>query len=195
MGLGLRPASFERDSAYQLFNQCRQYSLTFDALLIGHEAGVTSLAWQPAPNAVPTLLSTSTDSSLILWSPSDVPVAPSRDASSSAPVTASLWMNRQRFGDVGGTKPGGFVGGHWGRGGKEVLGYGWNGSWRRWRDVSVSPATGVDTPAGLPTEVWKEVPAVFGHAGPVRGLAWEPHGNYLVSTRYVQFLLSAVTHA
>lgn len=155
--------------------------MTFDALLIGHEAGVTSLSWQPTPNTLQTLLSTSTDSSLILWSPSEVPAAPS-NSSSATPVTASLWMNRQRFGDVGGVKPGGFVGGIWGRKGKEVLGFGWNGSWRRWRNTSTIEAKDVDSGLG---EAWKEVPAVLGHSGPVRGLAWDPEGDYIVSTRYV----------
>lgn len=181
---------FERTSNILLPNltsDClRQYSLTFDALLIGHEAGVTSLSWQPTPNTLPTLLSTSTDSSLILWSPSDVPVAPS-SSSPGAAVTASLWMNRQRFGDVGGVKPGGFVGGIWGRNGKEVLGFGWNGSWRRWRNTSTVEAKYGD---GSPREVWKEVPAVVGHSGPVRGLAWDPRGDYVVSTRCVTLTLS-----
>lgn len=161
----------------------RQYNLTFDALLVGHEAGVTSLAWQPAgSNIFPTLLSTSTDSSLILWSPSEVPAAPSRNATSaSAVVTTSIWMNRQRFGDVGGVKPGGFVSGMWGANGNEVLGFGWNGSWRRWRNVS-PPTSAHDGNIAL-RESWTEVPAVLGHCGPVRGLAWDPNGDYIISTR------------
>lgn len=165
----------------------RQYTLMFDALLIGHEAGVTSLAWQPArpgESSMPTLLSTSTDSSLILWSPSEMPAAPSRNgASDSAVVKASIWMNRQRFGDVGGVKPGGFVGGMWGAGGKEVLGFGWNGSWRRWRNTSSS--TPMQNEVTSFSETWVEVPAVLGHSGPVKGLAWDPKGDYLVSTRSV----------
>jgi WD40 repeat protein len=166
-----------------VFSQ-RQYSLTFDALLVGHEAGVTSVSWQPGKSSKTlTLLSTSTDSSLILWSPSDVPVTPSRNsASSSTVIKASLWMNRQRFGDVGGVKPGGFVGGLWARGGKEVLGFGWNGSWRRWRDTSPSSD---DDEAVIEAEKWVEIPAVLGHNAPVRGLGWDPEGNYLISTRPV----------
>ncbi len=60
------------------FSDCipsaQMFSVTFDALLVGHDAGITSLSWRPqttAPSS-PTLLSTSTDSSLILWSPSTV---------------------------------------------------------------------------------------------------------------------------
>ncbi|CDO74012.1 hypothetical protein BN946_scf185043.g61 [Trametes cinnabarina] len=81
------------------------FTVTFDALLIGHEAGVTALSWRPqnSPDDTPTLLSTSTDSSLILWSPSTV--------LTSASDGTTLWINRQRFGDVGGQRLGGFVGG------------------------------------------------------------------------------------
>lgn len=168
---------YKYDLKSYFFSQ-RQYSLTFDALLAGHEAGVTSVSWQPGKsNKTPTLLSTSTDSSLILWSPSD-------GASSSTAVNGSLWMNRQRFGDVGGVKPGGFVGGLWARDGKEVLGFGWNGSWRRWRDTSPSPS-GNDA---IQVESWVETPAILGHNASVRGLAWDPEGNCLISTRPVHFI-------
>jgi hypothetical protein len=83
-------------------------------------------------------------------------------------------MNRQRFGDIGGVKPGGFVGGLWARDGRDVLGWGWNGCWRRWRDLSEYGSEG---------ENWVEVPAVLGHNAPVKGLAWDPNGDYLMSTR------------
>ncbi|KAF8450443.1 WD40-repeat-containing domain protein [Boletus edulis BED1] len=151
----------------------QQYAVTFDALLIGHEAGVTSLAWAPsgpASAASPqTLLSSSTDSSLILWSPSQIlHSASSRDA-----TAGSIWINRQRFGDVGGQRLGGFVGGLWTRTtqGDEVLGWGWNGGWRRWRSVQ---ATGGTTQ-------WREIGAISGHSGPVKDLDWSPAGEYIIS--------------
>ncbi|KAJ7129752.1 WD40-repeat-containing domain protein [Mycena epipterygia] len=143
-----------------------QYSITFDALLIGHEAGVTSLSWRPTTIAEsPTLLSTSTDSSLILWSPTPI-------RSSSEEGSTSIWISRQRFGDVGGQRLGGFVGGLWARNGDQALAWGWSGGWRRWRCTS-SKKHG--------DEVWGEIGAITGHSGPVKSLDWSPTGEYLIS--------------
>ncbi|KZW03964.1 WD40 repeat-like protein [Exidia glandulosa HHB12029] len=133
----------------------KTYHVTFDALLVGHEAGVTSVAWRPG---APILLSTSTDSSVILWT---------NDSAS------GLWINAQRFGDIGGQKLGGFVGGLWASRGMDALAWGWTGGWRRWREVENG-------------KKWEEVEAITGHQGTVRGLCWSPDGSYLVSTSYDQ---------
>ncbi|KAJ7276334.1 WD40-repeat-containing domain protein [Mycena haematopus] len=141
-----------------------QYSITFDALLVGHEAGVTSLSWRPSrSSSKPTLLSTSTDSSLILWSPTEI-------RSSSKEGSTSIWISRQRFGDVGGQRLGGFVGGLWARDGDEALAWGWSGGWRRWRCFEKES-----------DEVWRESVAITGHNGPVKDLDWSPNGEYLIS--------------
>ncbi|KAI0028203.1 WD40 repeat-like protein, partial [Vararia minispora EC-137] len=154
----------------------QQYSITFDALLIGHEAGITSLAWRPPISSIstPTLLSSSIDSSLILWSPSSIPSLPT--PSSTGPAMTSLWINCERFGDVGGQRLGGFVGGLWLANGREVLAWGWSGGTRRWRMVDVNTQT------RLESGKWVEVGALTGHLGPVRGISWAPDGEYLLST-------------
>jgi elongator complex protein 2 len=146
----------------------QQFSITFDALLVGHEAGVTSLRWQPtdASATVPALLSTSTDSSLTLWSPSVL-------SESSEDGSSSIWISQQRFGDIGGQRLGGFVCGLWGMGGREVLAAGWGGGWRRWR------CTGESSQAD---DRWFEIPGISGHRGPVKGLDWSPQGEYLISS-------------
>ena len=154
---------------YSAPSSTQQFSITFDALLIGHEAGITSLAWRPTSteHSRDTLLSTSTDSSLILWSPS------SQSGSSS-----SFWTIQQRFGDVGGQRLGGFVGGMWITGGSEALAWGWSGGWRRWQCAQIGGAATGDG-------VWTEVGAITGHAGPVKDIAWSPGGEYLISAGYV----------
>ncbi|KAF8192540.1 WD40-repeat-containing domain protein [Pholiota molesta] len=114
----------------------------------------------------PTLLSTSTDSSVILWSPSTI-FDPTTDESS------SIWVNRQRFGDVGGQRLGGFVGGLWARKGTEALAWGWSGGWRRWASSNSSEE--------IINEVWTERGAITGHNGSVKGLDWSPDGKYLIS--------------
>ena len=159
----------------QVSKSSQQYAVTFDALLIGHEAGVTSLAWAPSDRAnassLQTLLSSSTDSSLILWSPSQI----LQSVSSRDTTAGSIWINRQRFGDVGGQRLGGFVGALWARTkqGDEVVGWGWNGGWRRWR---CTRAAGDPNPAQ-----WKEVGAISGHSGPVKDIDWSPAGEYIIS--------------
>jgi elongator complex protein 2 len=139
------------------------HEITFDALLVGHEAGVTSLAWIPkaASDSAVSLLSTSTDSSVILWGQTSINVHEK---------TTFLWTNHQRFGDVGGQRLGGFVGGIWTEDGSGVLAWGWSGGCRRWR---------------MSGSQWREVGAITGHNAPVRGLAWSPGGEYLLSTGYV----------
>lgn len=138
-------------------NSTRTFHVTFDALLVGHEAGVTSISWSPSS---PTLMSTSTDSSVILWR---------------AEPVSGLWINAQRFGDIGGQKLGGFIGGLWaGQSTPEVLAWGWTGGWRRWRQVDTQ------------TDRWEETQGITGHQGAVRGLTWDPDGAYFISTSYDQ---------
>ena len=158
-----------------LRSSAERFSVTFDALLVGHEAGVTSLSWRIDTATIPTLLSTSIDSSVILWSPSIV--------LDSENQSTSIWINRQRFGDVGGQRLGGFVGGLWARKGTEALAWGWTGGWRRWRCDSDSK--------GISEEQWNEVGAMTGHNGPVNGIDWSPEGEYLISSGYI----ISLTHA
>jgi len=147
----------------------QQFTITFDALLVGHEAGITGLAWRPgsgSTSSVPSLLSTSTDSSVAIWSPSGVGDDLLQKAN-------SLWINRIRFGDIGGQRLGGFIGGLWSNGGHETLAWGWNGGWRRWRCSESAGDSGL--------EEWAEIGAITGHFGPVKDIDWSPKGEYLIS--------------
>lgn len=61
--------------------------------------------------------------------------------------------------------------------------WGWNGGWRRWR------CTPAEEKEGGRDETWSEVDAITGHQGPVKGLSWDPHGEYLISSRCRNLLL------
>ncbi|KAG9126160.1 hypothetical protein FRC07_004630 [Ceratobasidium sp. 392] len=137
--------------------QSQTYSLSFDALLVGHEASVNSVTWRPGPSTSShQLLSSSTDASLIIWEPVDI-------------GAGAIWGSVQRFGDVGAQRAGGFVGALW-VGSEEVAGWGWSGGWRRWKRFEGE------------AEAWTEMNAPTGHNAPVRGLSWSPGGEYVVST-------------
>ena len=102
-----------------------------------------------------------------MWSPSII-------LDSSTDSSSSIWINRQRFGDVGGQRLGGFVSGLWANNGTEALAVGWAGGWRRWRSVSSTDV--------ISQENWTEVGAISGHSLAVKGLDWSPDGNYVIST-------------
>lgn len=77
---------------------------------------------------------------------------------------------QQRFGDLGGQRLGGFVGGFWASEGRATLAYGWNGCWRRWYLSDTA------------SQQWTEAIAITGHQDAVKGLSWSPSGEYLIST-------------
>jgi elongator complex protein 2 len=104
------------------------YNVTLEALLIGHESGLTNVHWSPTGEQ---LLSTAADNSMILWTPSGT-------------TTDGIWIPAHRFGAVGGRGLS-FYGGLWGPDGNSVFASGWTGGWERWQksDEGWQPTTGV----------------------------------------------------
>lgn len=94
-----------------------RYDVTLDALLMGHESGLTNVRW--APSGELTLLSTAADNSLVIWTPS----------------SDGIWVPRHRFGAIGGRGLS-FYGAIWGPESKSVLASGWNGGWERWIETA-----------------------------------------------------------
>lgn len=137
-------------------------SVSLEALLIGHEGWVTNVHWSPSelyPNSAPRLLSTSADNSMIIWS---------------TEPTTSIWTSGQRFGEIGGRGLGLF-GGVWavGETNVSVVANGWNGGIHRWTTER----------ALLEEADWLPDIAPTGHALAVKGIQWDPAGEYLLSVR------------
>lgn len=143
----------------------RKYNVTLEALLLGHEGWVTDLHWSPLSSSdSPVLLTTSADNSMIIWSPD---------------TASAIWLNRHRFGEMGGRGLALF-GALWGKDGKDVLAGGWNGGWSRWsraigaNEADVGPVDGS----------WEPTVGVTGHTGEVTSITWDPKQEYLISVRY-----------
>lgn len=133
-----------------------RYNITLEALLVGHEGGLTNVHWSP-PSAShePRLLSTASDNSLILWAPS-----------SSSTSKDGIWIPDQRFGATGGRGLG-FHGALWAADGRTVMATGWNGGVERWVEVD----------RGL----WEPRSGLSGHFGSVESCVWDSEGDYLLS--------------
>ncbi|KZZ90997.1 WD40 repeat-like-containing domain protein [Ascosphaera apis ARSEF 7405] len=138
-----------------------KYSVTFEALLFGHEDWIYTLQWNPNPQT-PQLLSASADNSLVIWEPDPV---------------SGVWFSAHRMGEISVQKgsttatgsAGGFWIGLWSPSGDEVVCLGRTGSWRRWAYDKVS-------------DIWVEQVGISGHVRSCNGIEWEPHGAYLLST-------------
>ncbi|KEY69872.1 hypothetical protein S7711_06428 [Stachybotrys chartarum IBT 7711] len=144
--------------------QCagNDYSLSFEALLLGHEDWVYSARWHNHANGQLQLLSTSADNSLAIWE---------------SDPTSGIWVSIARMGEISREKgattatgsTGGFWTGLWSPDGKSVACLGRTGSWRRWEyDASA--------------DSWQPRVAVTGHTKAVTGISWSKDGDYVLST-------------
>lgn len=138
-----------------------KYSITFEALLLGHEDWVYSAAWNPNPSTL-QLLTASADGSLSVWE--------------SDPVSG-IWISVSRLGEISGQKgattatgsAGGFWTGLWSPNGDMITSLGRTGSWRLWQ-------------YNADTQFWTQKHAISGHINSVNGICWSPDGSYLLST-------------
>ncbi|OLN84991.1 Elongator complex protein 2 [Colletotrichum chlorophyti] len=155
------PGKSPSNKAHRLQSAGKDFSITFEALLLGHEDWIYSAKWFTS-NGKLQLLSTSADNSLAMWE---------------ADETSGIWVSMVRLGEISREKGattatgsiGGFWTGLWAPDGKSVVCLGRTGSWRRWiynddRDQ------------------WQPAIAVTGHTKTVTGIAWSRNGEYLMST-------------
>ena len=134
----------------------RKFVVTFEALLMGHDDWVFSIAWHPEKLQ---LLSASADTTLMFWAPDQ---------------SSGIWICSSRLGDVsikGASTATGASGGFWValwlNNGNEVITVGKTGSWRLWR---------------LQNDEWVAQTGISGHVREVTDLSWEDNGSYLLST-------------
>jgi elongator complex protein 2 len=139
----------------------KDYSATFEALLLGHEDWIYSALWKPRGDTL-QLLSASADNSLSIWEQDP---------------TSSVWVSVARLGEISAQKgsttatgsTGGFWTGLWSPSGDAVACLGRTGSWRLWTYDSQQ-------------DRWVQYVGVSGHTQAVTGIAWSRRGDYLLST-------------
>ncbi|CAK7205960.1 Elongator subunit elp2 [Sporothrix eucalyptigena] len=164
------PASTNTPSnkAHRLQAGPETYSVTFEALLLGHEDWIYSARWTSnGPHQKPRLLTTSADNSLGIWE---------------ADEASGIWVTTARLGELSKEKGattatgsvGGFWAGLWSPNGREVVTLCRTGSWRRW---TLASASAEDSNAR-----WVQALGVAGHVAPVTGVSWSRDGAYLLST-------------
>ncbi|CAO3596910.1 unnamed protein product [Absidia cylindrospora] len=143
--------------------QQQEFSIMFEALLMGHDDWVFSVSWE-RPTAVKMengdikydqpmrLISASSDKSMMIWSPD---------------LSSGVWVNDVRMGDIGGNAALGFCGALFGPDGKHVLSYGANGSFHLWKEQEPN--------------LWSPQVTISGHFKQVEQVTWDPQSRYLVS--------------
>lgn len=149
------------NKAHWISSATSKYSITFEALLLGHEDWIYQASWRHR-NGKLQLLSTSEDNSLSIWE---------------SDPTSGVWVCITRLGEISAQKgstsatgsAGGFWIGLWSPDGNTVVSLGRTGSWRKW---TFSPAD----------DMWTQQVAVTGHVREVKGVSWSRDGSYLLTT-------------
>lgn len=138
-----------------------KHSITFEALLLGHEDWIYTASWRHRDGKL-QLLSTSEDNSLAIWE---------------SDPTSGVWVCITRLGEISAQKgstsatgsAGGFWIGLWSPDSNSVVSLGRTGSWRKWTYSSAE-------------DMWAQQVAITGHVREVRGVTWSRDGSYLLST-------------
>ncbi|KAL7816425.1 WD40-repeat-containing domain protein [Trichoderma aethiopicum] len=156
------PGKSPSNKAHWLKASGKDFSVTFEALLLGHEDWIYSARWHSQADGKLQLLSASADNSLAIWE---------------ADPSSGIWVSMVRLGEISREKgattatgsTGGFWTGLWSPDGRSVACLGRTGSWRRWEyDVSA--------------DIWRPCVAISGHTKAVTGISWSKDGSFLLST-------------
>lgn len=156
------PGKSPSNKAYRLKAGEEEFSITFEALLLGHDDWIYSAKWFSGDSGRLQLLSTSADNTLAVWE---------------ADPSSGIWVTTVRLGEISREKgattatgsTGGFWTGLWSPSGESVVTLGRTGSWRRW-DYNKEQ------------DQWVPNIGVSGHTRSVTGITWSKNGDYLLST-------------
>ncbi|KAK0383388.1 hypothetical protein NLU13_9301 [Sarocladium strictum] len=156
------PGKSPSNKAHRFKIGSKDYSVTFEALLLGHEDWIYSAKWNTRADGTLQLLSTSADNSLAIWE---------------SDPSSGIWVSMVRLGEISREKgattatgsTGGFWTGVWAPDGLMVTCLGRTGSWRTWEYIAEEDA-------------WKPCISVSGHTKAVTGVSWSRDGAYLLST-------------
>jgi elongator complex protein 2 len=148
------------NKVHRIQSQVSRYSVTFEALLLGHEDWIYTASWRHREGKL-QLLSTSEDNSLAIWE---------------SDPTSGVWVCTMRLGEISAQKgsttatgsAGGFWIGLWSPDANSVVSLGRTGSWRMWTYTSSE-------------DVWAQHVAITGHVKEVKGMCWSRNGSYLLS--------------
>ena len=162
------PMNFESllsNRAHKVQTLSASQSLTFEALLLGHDDWIYSVAWHRSAGTL-RLLSASADGSLAMWD---------NDSGS------GVWICTTRLGEISAQKGsttatgsmGAFWTGLWSADGQSVVSLGSTGSWRFWNYRSNRKR-------------WVQGVGISGHTNSVMDVAWAKNSSYLLSTGYDQ---------
>ncbi|KAJ4404589.1 Elongator subunit elp2 [Didymella pomorum] len=149
------------NKAHWIASATSKHSITFEALLLGHEDWIYTASWRHRDGKL-QLLSTSEDNSLSIWE---------------SDPTSGVWVCITRLGEISAQKgstsatgsAGGFWIGLWSPDGNSVVSLGRTGSWRKWTYSATE-------------DMWAQQVAITGHVREVRGVTWSRDGAYLLST-------------
>lgn len=133
----------------------KKFALSLESVLQGHENWVYSVHWNQHPvTKALQLLSSSMDKSMLIYT---------------YDREAEMWTEKVRVGEVGGNTLG-FYGGKFHPNGKSIIGVGFQGSLHLWHSSDEND------------RIWTPGIIQSGHFKEVKDIAWEPRGDFLIST-------------
>jgi elongator complex protein 2 len=149
------------NKAHWIGSSASKYSITFEALLLGHEDWIYTASWRHR-NGKLQLLSTSEDNSVSIWE---------------SDPTSGVWVCITRLGEISAQKgstsatgsAGGLWIGLWSPDGNSIVSLGRTGSWRKWT-------------YSIETDMWAQKVAITGHTREVKGVCWSRDGLYFLTT-------------